>query len=118
VIEFFSNDRISKRARQEASALFYARTDNPRDDAAPSGRPITTRLITEEVHMLASSADRPVAWTLSVRGNRIDCVLHRTERGLQVLIHTNGQPLYLRTLDNLKDASAWVERERIAWASL
>jgi hypothetical protein len=68
------------------------------------------------MHVL--SADRSVAWTLSVQGDRIDCVLHRTQRGLQVLIHTNGQPLYLRTLDNIKDACAWAEEERAAWANL
>ena len=69
-------------------------------------------------YMVASSADRSVAWTLSVSGHRIDCVLHRTERGLQVLIHTNGQPLYLQKLDDIKDAVAWAEQERTAWASL
>lgn len=68
--------------------------------------------------MVASSADRSVAWTLSINGNRIDCVLQRTDRGLQVLIHTNGQPLYLQQLDNIKDAFAWAEQERTAWASL
>ena len=68
--------------------------------------------------MLAPAADRHIAWTLSVGGNRIDCVLRRNERGLQVLIHTNGQPLYLRTLTNTTDAYAWAEQERIAWASL
>ena len=68
--------------------------------------------------MHAFSADRSVAWTLSVHDHRIDCVLQRTQRGLQVLIHTNGQPLYLRTLDNIKDACAWAEEERAAWARL
>jgi hypothetical protein len=68
--------------------------------------------------MVASHADRAVAWTLSVKGHRIDCVLHRTDCGLQVLIHTNGQPLYLQQLDNIKDAFAWAEQERTAWASL
>ena len=68
--------------------------------------------------MNALSADHSLAWTLSVHDHRIDCVLHRTARGLEVLIHTNGQPLYLRTLDNIKDAFAWAEEERAAWASL
>ena len=68
--------------------------------------------------MLAASADHRIAWTLSVGGHRIDCVLRRTERALQVLIQTNGQPLYLRTLNNTTDAYAWAEQERAAWASL
>ena len=68
--------------------------------------------------MVAPTADHRIAWTLSVAGHRIDCVLHRTERGVQVLIHTNGQPLYLRTLDKTTDAYAWAEQERAAWASL
>jgi hypothetical protein len=68
--------------------------------------------------MPAFSADHHVAWTMSVGGHRIDCVLRRTERALQVLIHTNGQPLYLRTLNNTTDADAWAERERTSWATL
>ena len=68
--------------------------------------------------MLAPSADHRVAWTLSVGGNRIDCVFRRTQRGLEVLIHTNGQPLYLRMLNNVNDADAWAEQERTVWASL
>ena len=68
--------------------------------------------------MNALSADQSLAWTLRVHNHQIDCVLHRTQRGLEVLIHTNGQPLYLRTLDNIKDAFAWAEEERVAWARL
>jgi hypothetical protein len=69
-------------------------------------------------HMHYPSAESPVMWTLSVRGSRIECVLRRTREALQVLIHTNGQPLYLRTLENLNDACAWAEQEREAWATL
>ena len=72
----------------------------------------------EEGHMPAASADHRIAWTLSVGGHRINCVLRRTERPLQVLIHTNVQPLYMRTINNTIDADAGAEQERAAWATL
>ena|SRR5215213_11008367 len=67
---------------------------------------------------LLRAPHRHNAATLSVSGNRIDCVLRRSEREPHVLIHTNAQPLFRRTLTNTTDAYAWAEQERIAWVNL